>query len=269
VCGCGEVVGPGNRFIKGHHKRGVRNTVETNRRNGQKILKLWQDPEYVRKMKQPRPKMSQYWRDPVHVEKHSQKMLKMWKDPEFVKKQTRYRKDPVYVENVRRKILQKWKDPEVVKKHRLAMQLYYSRFYSVEKHSQRALKMWKDPEFVKKQMKARCIKPNKSELALNDLLNKILPGEYKFVGDFQFVVGGKCPDFLNVNGQKKLIELFGGYWHDPEYFPADSSSKDRIDHFKPYGFDTLVIREHELKDIKQLREKILLFNKRGEQCQQR
>lgn len=27
-------------------------------------------------------------------------------------------------------------------------------------------------------------------------------------------IGGLCPDFVNCNGKKVIIELFGDYWHD-------------------------------------------------------
>ncbi len=77
---------------------------------------------------------------------------------------------------------------------------------------------------------------------------------YRYVGNGQFILGGKCPDFLNFNGQKKLIELFGDYWHKGE------NPQGRIDYFKQYGFDTLVIWEHELTEPSKLRERLLTFN---------
>lgn len=86
------------------------------------------------------------------------------------------------------------------------------------------------------------LKPNKLELLFNDLLQEMFPNEWKYVGDFQFFLGGKNPDFMNVNGKKKLIELFGDYWHQGE------DPKDRINHFKQYGFDTLVLWESEIKN---------------------
>lgn len=115
--------------------------------------------------------------------------------------------------------------------------------------------LWQQPEFVKKQMKSRHTFPNKWEIQVDSLLQRILPDEYKYVGDGQFILGGKCPDFLNINGKKLLIEFYGDYWHrndDPEI---------RIGFFKKYGFNTLVIWGHELKDIPLLSSKILDFNK--------
>lgn len=113
--------------------------------------------------------------------------------------------------------------------------------------SERMKRQWQDPAFRDKRiaavMKGSHKKPNRAELYLDVLLQELLLGEYKYVGDGQFILGGKCPDWMNVNGQKKLIELFGDYWHQGE------NPQERIDHYKQYGFDTLVIWEHELKEL--------------------
>lgn len=123
-----------------------------------------------------------------------------------------------------------------------------------KRNSLHMLKVWQDPNFVRKQMKASHVKQNKAEKKLDNILQQLIPAEYKFVGDGEFILAGKCPDFLNVNGQKKLIELYGDYWH------RNDNPQDRIDYFKPYGYSTLVIWEHELKDEKSLSNKITNFN---------
>lgn len=115
-------------------------------------------------------------------------------------------------------------------------------------------KMFLDPVYVSKMNKAWGIKPNKPEIFLTNLLNDLYPNEWKYTGDFSFMINGKCPDFVNCNGQKKIIEIFGDYWHKGQ------NPQDRIDIFKPYGYDTLVIWEHELKDIEGVIVKIKEFH---------
>jgi very-short-patch-repair endonuclease len=114
-------------------------------------------------------------------------------------------------------------------------------------------KLWQNPEYVAKSFKAFRVKPTKPEIFLTNLLQEILPNEYRYVGDGQFVLAGKCPDFMNINGQKKLIELFGDYWH------RGQNPQDRIDIFKEHGFDTLIIWQSELED-NNLKERIIEFN---------
>lgn len=127
-----------------------------------------------------------------------------------------------------------------------------------EGQRKRMLKLWSDPSWAKKTRKAINValnyKQNKTEIKLENILDEILLKEYKYVGDGQFFLGGHCPDFLNVNGKKKLIELYGDYWH------RNDNPQDRIDFFKKYGFDTLVLWESELKDISKIKNKILEFN---------
>jgi len=114
-------------------------------------------------------------------------------------------------------------------------------------------KRYKDPDYIQKMAGAWNLKPNKPESFLTNLLESLYPSQWKYTGDFSFTINGKCPDFVNCNGQKKIIELFGDYWHrgqDPE---------DRINMFKPFGYETLVIWEHELKNMDFVIEKIHSF----------
>lgn len=113
--------------------------------------------------------------------------------------------------------------------------------------------LWKESSYVSKQMKARGVKKNKKETLLEKILYDLCPDEWEFVGDGKMIINGKCPDFININGQKKIIELFGDYWH------RNDDPQDRINCFKPFGFDTLVIWERELKDIENVKLKINTF----------
>ena len=99
--------------------------------------------------------------------------------------------------------------------------------------------------------------PNKKETQLMELLDSFYPGEWKFVGYGQLIINGKCPDFVNVNGQKKIIEFWGDHWHRGE------NPQDRANIFKPFGYETLIIRESELKDIEETIEKIRTFCESG------
>jgi hypothetical protein len=114
-------------------------------------------------------------------------------------------------------------------------------------------KKFSDPEYCRKMMKAWKLKPNKPEILVMRLLDEMYPGEWKYTGDFSVTINGKCPDFVNCNGQKKCIELFGDYWHQGE------DPQDRADLFTPFGFDTLVIWEHELKNIDSAKGRIERF----------
>ncbi len=109
-------------------------------------------------------------------------------------------------------------------------------------------------EHRQKILKAVC-SPNKKELFLARCLQDWLPNEYKFVGDGQLILGDKCPDFVNIKKGKKLIEFFGDFWH------KEDDSLVRINHFKLFGYETLIIWERELFNIEKIKDKVLSFNK--------
>ena len=99
-------------------------------------------------------------------------------------------------------------------------------------------KNWLNPAYVEAYRKGRDAKPNKLEMRFNLFLDEHFPGKFKYVGDFYCWIAGKNPDFIDFKN-KKIIELFGDYWHkgeDPQF---------RINHYKKHGYDCLVLWEHE------------------------
>ena len=141
---------------------------------------------------------------------------------------------------------------------------YRNRFNGSQRcHSCASKKTWEIPGYRVKVVRASRAatrnKQNKSEKLLNRLLQTFLPKEYKFVGDGKVIIDGFCPDFININGQKKIIEFFGNYWHNkPEVVERD---KRRLITYKKYGYKTLIIWGQELKDLAKTKISILKFNK--------
>jgi len=113
---------------------------------------------------------------------------------------------------------------------------------------------WDDPIIVGKMFRNHLRKlPNKKETLLQMILqDQRLP--YQYVGNGQFTLGNYCPDFVNTNGQKKIIELFGNYWHKPEEIETRSKK------FAEFGFKTLVVWENELKNIPSVISKLAIFH---------
>ena len=95
--------------------------------------------------------------------------------------------------------------------------------------------------------------PNKTESKLFSVLDKCYPNEWKYVGDGSFVINGKNPDFINCNGKKLIIELFGEHWHDKD------EEEPRKEIFKQFGYETLIIWANELRHIDELKTKLNKF----------
>jgi len=146
--------------------------------------------------------------------------------------------------------------------------------------------LWKDPEYrkeigkkvrqshqnplyIKKMIESLNVKPNKQELMVDSLI-RIFYNDYPYNGDYSqgVSIGGKIPDWINVNGQKKVIELFGRTFHDPKYvfnnrkIPYSQTYEGTMEHYKKYGFDCLIIWDYELKNPGRVLEKICDFDGR-------
>lgn len=94
-------------------------------------------------------------------------------------------------------------------------------------------------------LKGLHLRPNRPEQKLIDII-KDNNFPFVYVGDGKVVIERFCPDFIDNNGSKRVIEVFGDYWHRlPEVMKRDER---RLATFGKYGFKTLVIWESELKD---------------------
>lgn len=81
----------------------------------------------------------------------------------------------------------------------------------------------------------------KPELKVKQLLEPYSEWEHTGAGKFFIHTDKKCriPDFVNVS-QKKIIEVYGDYWHRGE------NPQDKIDEYNRVGWDCIVIWEHEI-----------------------
>lgn len=93
-------------------------------------------------------------------------------------------------------------------------------------------------------------RPNKPEAKLFTLLQRTFPNDWAYTGDGSVILAGKCPDFMNINGQKAIIEMYGDWFHRGEDETARAAC------FAPLGYQTLVVWEHELNDPEAVIKKI-------------
>lgn len=124
-----------------------------------------------------------------------------------------------------------------------------------------------DEAYVDKLIRGNHYSPNKAETALEQMLLSIdLP--YKYVGDGSFRIKWYCPDYVNINGKKNLIEFNGCYFHGCPICGLEKSlqaeraiKRDRRKQqvYKNFGWNCLIIWEHELKNPQALLEKVKEF----------
>jgi hypothetical protein len=273
-CGCGEDI-----IIKPHHKRrGIpeyspgHSSRVNNPMTGRKASEETRKKLSVSHLGK-RPRLGHKSSDETK-KKLSEVSKRRWQDPEYRKYHLEMNKGRTHSEETKSKMsraaIGRIPGPETRRKisesnmgkicsaeHREKVsKALRGRIFSEDhrkKISESKKENFKDPEFCKKMGIAWGVKPNKPESLLLKLLERLYPGEWKYTGDFSFTINGKAPDFANINGQKKLIEFFGSYWHEGD------DPQDRIDVFKSFGFDTLVIWENEMKNMESVVSRIHAF----------
>lgn len=94
---------------------------------------------------------------------------------------------------------------------------------------------------VKAILKGLMKRPTSLEKRMIQIIeNHKLP--YKYVGDGSFLIGYKNPDFINTNGEKKLIEVGNIFHHQGNYI------KDRGNHFAKYGWESYIFITNDLNE---------------------
>lgn len=118
--------------------------------------------------------------------------------------------------------------------------------------SKAAKAMWQNPKCIQKIMSGIHSRPTRPELRLKEILEKNLP-EFKYNGDYSLgvVLNRLVPDFVNTNGKKQVIEVFGDYWHSAQLIGNKwkRSELGRIMAYNALGFKCLILWEHELKTL--------------------
>ena len=102
-------------------------------------------------------------------------------------------------------------------------------------------------EHIRKILKKRL--KSSLEIKFENIINKNkLP--YKFVGNGEFFVERKNPDFVNINGEKKAIEVY--YTAHKEKFRKmniDQWKKTRSDIFSKYGWKLIFFNETQVNEF--------------------
>lgn len=108
-----------------------------------------------------------------------------------------------------------------------------------EKIAKSGRELFSNKEYREKRMKKMFIgmenRPTSLEKQMISFIKKHnLP--YKYVGDGDFWIGHKNPDFININGEKKLIEVGCEYFKKKSDGSVENYIKNRSRHFEKYGW---------------------------------
>lgn len=274
-CGCGDFAKLGNIYIYGHHRRNKKMPKEIVERIRKKLTGRKMPEGFGEKQRQMKLGKPQKHREnclcPFCKAKRGE--MKGERNPMYGKHHSKESKRKMRKGHTMPKDF-----GEILRRAKTGRK--HSKKHPSTKHSKKHImpkgfgerqsklrkKSWQNPEYREKTLKAmfaaRDSRPTKPEKKLRRGLNKLFPGEYKYVGDGSIFIGYKNPDFININGQKKVIEMFGNYWHSEEVTGRTKQQEEnqRIRHFAKYGFKTLIVWERELLNIQRLKRKLIRFD---------
>jgi hypothetical protein len=127
---------------------------------------------------------------------------------------------------------------------------------------------WANPEWKEQQISkvflGMAARPTRAEKQLDELLQEYFPNQWIYNGDYSqgFQIDGKIPDFVPIDKNcNKVIELFS-YHHCPALFgdvSYDRTEKGRVELFKKYGYDCLIIWQPELWNFELAIQKVKEF----------
>jgi hypothetical protein len=251
-------------------KKGWHHTKESRQRLSNKAREQWADP--VRRTKilkslegKRRGGVSFGERlPPEWCESIRQARLNEWADPKQRKKRIKACHTPSCKEKKRRKTKASWQNPLIRESRAKGIVRSWHDPEIREKRIESIKKSWEGEEVRSARIKAMrgCLdlRPNKPEQTVLDILEANFPLEWKYTGDGSIIIDGLNPDFVNVNGKKQIIEVFGDYWHsEKKVRKLHQTEKGRKEAFSVYGYDTLIIWERELKDPDKVLAKITEF----------
>ena len=76
-----------------------------------------------------------------------------------------------------------------------------------------------------------------------------LPYKYVGSGDDKCYIAGRRPDFIDIIGKKKLIEVYYEYYKIREYGSEEAYKAKRYELFSKYGYDTLFLNYKEMRKM--------------------
>lgn len=93
--------------------------------------------------------------------------------------------------------------------------------------------------------------PNDLEILVEGILQKIQPEAWKYNGNLEagVMLGGMIPDFINVNKEKRVIEVFGGRWHSGTLAKENWKRTEfgRKAAYSQLGYEAIILWEEDLK----------------------
>ncbi len=153
----------------------------------------------------------------------------------------------------KKSVKKRWKNPQFREKHSKAIIKACNREEHKKLQSKNMKYVWNSLTKEKRDIwlgnvtKNLCKRPTSLEKKMINYIKKNNLN-FKYTGDGSFIIGGKNPDFVNINGSKICIEIGNHYHHKNNY------EQKRKKHFAKYGWScyTLIMDKFNQEKVKRL-----------------
>lgn len=210
------------------------------------------------------------WKNPKHKAMMSAYMTELWSNNEYKKSTSSKMKGRIVSPETKMKFSLKRKGIKLSDERKSKMKELWTNPTYRKNQSSKKIELWKNITYRNKVISSWItsshLRPTKPENELGKLLQLYFPNQYMYSGDGKVVFPCGCPDFWNINGQKKAILVHGIYWHlykankHVPFITREIMEMRDSKKYKQYGIDALIIWEDELQDPDKVIEKIRDFN---------
>ena len=169
------------------------------------------------------------------------------------------RKPRTWSEEEKQKLMEVY--PHKTKEEILPM--FPSHSYNAIMANANLLGLHKTKEIIGKQASQSCINkklwesiknavPTKPEIRMMEIISRYnFP--FKYVGDNSIIIYGLNPDFINSNGKKQIIEVFGRAFHDPNksFLTVKPQRQEKIRKkiYASVGYNCFIFWDDEMKSL--------------------
>jgi len=250
LCGCGEEVKLGNKYIHGHNWKGKHHTKESKDKISEHHSpnSAWSKGKHfsethIENISDARKDFCKCIKGKTYEEIYGEERAKEIREKQRNADPARNTRGKTYEE-----IYGEERAVEVRRKNSESHEGYVmpqeQRDKISETNSKITKELWKDKIYREKHIRGFLKTILKRPTSLEQKVISIcelytLP--FKYVGDGQVIIAGKNPDFIETNGKKLLIESYGFFWHEDNY------EEERRKVFAPFGYKTLFLGEDVLE----------------------
>lgn len=223
-----DMSGKNNPFYGREHTKETKKTI--GKQNRENMKKAWEEGKF---------------------DNHAEKLEAAWERGAYDDRDLSGKNNPIYGRN--RELSEEWRE----KMSESQKEWWDNAPKEIKEKYSKLIRGKNNPmhskESKKKMLKSLMERPTKPEKRVIKVIKRYnLP--FKYTGDGGKIIGKLNPDFVHNDGSKKVIEIFGEVYHNPEKsfrenIPWYQQEFGRKTYFSQMGYDCLILWESDIRKM--------------------